>query len=67
MKKSKLKVTITDAFEMGKIEGSIFLIKELLELAIVDKNFTVYLKARLKSMEENKKLIGKILSGKNNL
>ena len=57
--KSEFDVTITDAFEIGKIEGMREAFKELSELAIVDPQFNTYIKARLKSFEEKVELVNK--------
>lgn len=56
---SNLKVSITDAFEIGRIEGMRQAFKEMKELAIVDERFNAYISARLKSFEDNIKLINK--------
>lgn len=56
---SNLDITITDAFEIGKIEGARETLKELKQLAIVDPHFRTYITARLKSFEEKVELINK--------
>lgn len=51
-KPSILDVTIDEAFEMGKFIGKQDILKELEELAIIDPNFRMYIKARIKSLDD---------------
>lgn len=57
--KTNLEVTVTDAFEVGKIEGARDILKELKELSIVDPRFHTYMQTRLKTFEEKLELINK--------
>ena len=50
--KNKLDITITDAFEVGKIEGMRELLTEFKKLDIIDLAFKAYIAARLRSLNE---------------
>ena len=54
-----LEVNITDAFEIGKIEGARETLKELKDLAIVDPRFKTFMETRLKSFNEKIEIINK--------
>lgn len=58
MTKSKLAVSLTESFNIGRIEGQIELLRELNELLVSDsidvKFVKAYIAARLKSIESLK-------------
>jgi hypothetical protein len=56
-KKSDLEVGITEAFEIGKHAGSLDILTELEELAIVDPQFLNYIKLKKKNLQEKIDLI----------
>lgn len=56
-KKSDLEVGVTEAFEIGKYAGSLDILSELEELAIVDPQFLNYIKLKKKNLQEKMDLI----------
>lgn len=56
---SKLDINITDAFEMGKIAGTQDILKELETLSIIDDRFYIYVKSKLKHLNEKIDLMTK--------
>ena len=55
--KSELSVSITDAFETGKIAGALAVLLELEDLSIVDAQFNNYIKMKRKNFQEKIDLI----------
>ena len=57
-KSDLLNVSVSDAFEIGKLEGSKEALKEVIELADADPKFIKkYCEARLKSLNEYPKIL----------
>ena len=54
---SEFSVSITDAFETGKIAGALDILLELEELSIVDAQFNTYIKMKRKNFQEKLDLI----------
>ena len=54
MRKTDFEITKAEAFEIGRLEGLKEAFKEMLDLSATDMVFyKVYLKARLKSLNDN--------------
>ena len=56
---SKVRVSIADAFETGKIAGALDVLKELEDLSIVDARFRHYMTMKRRNFQEKLDLINK--------